>query len=206
MAASALPSARTCRASGGLTKIGTGTLTLAGTNTYLGGTTISQGTLAVSTDSNLGDPGGALDRPGHASWSKATSSIRREAIILTDPAATIQVAPSFAYSNSGTISGTGGLTKNGAGLLVLNGPNTYSGGTTLAAGTLAVGNAGALGSGTLTITGGVLDASRPRHPFRPAPGLERRLRLRRQQSAQYRHLARSPWAATAPLRSMAQTH
>ena len=53
------------------------------------------------------------------------------------------------------------MTKNGAGLLILNGPNTYSGGTTLAAGTLAVGNAGALGSGTLTITGGVLDAAAP---------------------------------------------
>ena len=50
---------------------------------------------------------------------------------------------------------------NGGGLLGLNGANNYGGGTTLAAGTLAVGNAGALGSGTLTITGGVLDASTP---------------------------------------------
>ena len=43
-----------------LTKAGTGTLTLSGTNTYSGGTTINAGTLAVSSDANLGAASGAL--------------------------------------------------------------------------------------------------------------------------------------------------
>jgi len=53
----------------------------------------------------------------------------------------------------GIVSGTGGITKSGAGVWMLSGANTYSGGTTLSAGTLFVGNDTALGSGALTITG-----------------------------------------------------
>ena len=53
---------------------------------------------------------------------------------------------------SGTISGNGGsLVKVGSGTLELSGANTYTGGTTIAAGTLAVNNA----SGSATGTGGV---------------------------------------------------
>ena len=60
----------------------------------------------------------------------------------------------------GIISGTGfGLTKSGAGALVLGGANTYSGATTLNAGTLSLGSSTALGSGTLVITGGTLDSA-----------------------------------------------
>ncbi|WP_238263193.1 autotransporter-associated beta strand repeat-containing protein, partial [Methylobacterium mesophilicum] len=43
---------------------------------------------------------------------------------------------------AGTLDGTGGLTKAGAGTLTLAGTNTYTGGTTIAAGTLQVGDGG----------------------------------------------------------------
>ncbi len=52
---------------------------------------------------------------------------------------------------------TGTLTKNGAGSLVLNNPNSYSGATTLNGGTLHINNASAIGTGTLVINGGAIN-------------------------------------------------
>ena len=53
----------------------------------------------------------------------------------------------------GVISGTGSLVQLGSGALTLTGNNTYSGGTTISAGTLQIGNGGTSGS----ITGNVTD-------------------------------------------------
>jgi autotransporter-associated beta strand protein len=57
---------------------------------------------------------------------------------------------------TGVLSGAGALRKSGDGTLTLTAANTYSGGTALWAGTLAVGNSAALGTGAVTITGGTL--------------------------------------------------
>ena len=48
------------------------------------------------------------------------------------------------------------LSFNG-GTLTLGSADTYSGGTTIGAGTLKLGNAAALGTGALTMSGGTLD-------------------------------------------------
>ncbi|WP_193213135.1 autotransporter-associated beta strand repeat-containing protein, partial [Luteolibacter marinus] len=56
------------------------------------------------------------------------------------------------------VAGTDGLTKSGPGTLILSGPNSYSGTTTLNAGTLAINSATAIGSGPLTIAGGTIDS------------------------------------------------
>jgi autotransporter-associated beta strand protein len=64
-----------------------------------------------------------------------------------------------ALTVSGTVSGANNLTVTGAGTITLSGTNTYTGGTTVSAGTLTMGNAGALGSpsATLTVNGGSLN-------------------------------------------------
>ncbi len=57
-----------------------------------------------------------------------------------------------------TLAGNVGLNKTTAGILNLNAVNTYSGSTTLTAGILSLGNNAALGSGTLALNGGTLEA------------------------------------------------
>ena len=69
------------------------------------------------------------------------------------------VSPSFGVVSAGTatlgsiIAGTAGLTQTGPGTLIFTGANTYSGGTTISAGTLQIGAGGTTGS----ILGNVVD-------------------------------------------------
>jgi autotransporter-associated beta strand protein len=59
----------------------------------------------------------------------------------------------------GPIAGATSITKNGSANLTLSQANTYTGGTTLKAGTLTIGNDAALGTGTLTLGDGTLSAA-----------------------------------------------
>jgi autotransporter-associated beta strand protein len=69
------------------------------------------------------------------------------------------------YSIGGAaIGGSGGLVKSGTGVLTLSGSNTYTGATTISAGTLKLGNANALGAtgtgnGTVIQSGAALDVN-----------------------------------------------
>jgi autotransporter-associated beta strand protein len=115
-----------------LEKIGGGTLVLTGANTYLGNTVISGGVLQIG-DGGITGTLGAGDVTNNAS-------------LVFDRGDALTVAS--------LISGTGGVTQQGAGALTLTRANTYSGGTTLAEGTLRVGHDSALGTGALTIGAG----------------------------------------------------
>ena len=126
---------------GGFQQNGTGTLILTGTNSYAGGTTVSAGTLQGNTTSLQGN-------------------IVNNAAVVFDQAATGTYA--------GAMSGTGSLTKQNAGTLILTGTNSYAGATDINAGTLMVNgsvasnttvNAGGTLAGTGTVFGTVTNAA-----------------------------------------------
>jgi len=139
----------------GLTKAGTGTLRLRGTNTYLGPTLVRAGTIRLGSDTALGAPNGnttiaagaelfieppveTLREPltiAGAGIGGASGAIRIGSgatiatnIVLSAPA-TINTIGGGNLTIEGVISGTGPLTKVGPGTLVLagNSANTFTG-------------------------------------------------------------------------------
>lgn len=112
---------------GGFTWDSAVTLTLTGSNTYAGGTVISTGAVRVGNGGGTGSLG--------------TGDITNNAALI--------INRSNAYTIPGAISGTGSLTKLGAGETTLTGNNSYTGPTTIAAGRLVV-------NGDLTIQSGAL--------------------------------------------------
>ncbi|GAB3781118.1 autotransporter-associated beta strand repeat-containing protein [Dyella agri] len=160
--------AGTIDGTGGIVKQGPGTLTLSGTNTYTGGTTVNAGTLALGSGSSLAasgtvalaGPGSTLDLSVAGAQSiGALSGVAGSSVILGANALTL--APSGSGSFGGTIGGTGSLVINGTGTETLTGANTYTGGTNIQSGTLALGVGGALAGGSaLTLaSSGTFDIS-----------------------------------------------
>lgn len=136
---------------GSVTKTGTGTLSLRGNNTYSGGTTINQGTLNISSDSNLGEASAPVTFNG--------GTLQAGAALTT--ARTLTVSGPGALDNngntvtlSGSVTGSGAFTFMGTGsTTILGNGSAYSGQATLQSGTLFMAASGSLG-GTLTTSQG----------------------------------------------------
>ncbi|KWV58577.1 hypothetical protein AS156_33870 [Bradyrhizobium macuxiense] len=137
---------------GSVAVTGTGTIVLSGANTYTGGTTLVGGRLSVSSDANLGAASSPLTFNGGTLQVTGTS--------FTGTSRTINwggggfdiadAANNFVVSSS--LGGSGGLTKSGAGTLTFTSSNSYTGGTTISAGTLQLGDGGTSGSITGDVT------------------------------------------------------
>ena len=112
-------------------KTGAGTMELTAANTITGKTTISEGTLKLSGDGTLGTGAVTVGENG-----------------------TLEFAHESDQSFRAAISGTGVVTKTGAGTLTLSGADTHTGETTVSAGTLKLtGNAlSALANKTTGVT------------------------------------------------------
>ena len=100
---------------GTVTKSGAGTLTLTGDSTYTGTTTIGAGTLSLGSGGTTGSVVGNIVDNGALIFNRSN-----------------------ALTYGGVISGTGTVTKLGAGTLTLTGDNTYTGITTVTNGTFVV--------------------------------------------------------------------
>jgi autotransporter-associated beta strand protein len=151
---------------GGLTKEGAGTLTLSGTNTYTGATTVNAGTVSLAGGMAIADAGAVV----LANAAGATLSLSNSNETIGSLAGggamggnvTLGTFTLSAGGNNtdttyaGVISGSGGLTKQGTGTLTLTGTNTYTGATTIGAGTLLVNGSTAAGSAVAVNMGGTL--------------------------------------------------
>jgi fibronectin-binding autotransporter adhesin len=148
--------ARNITGAGALAQNGTVNNTLSGTNTYSGATTVNGGTVTAGSTSAFGGAtglsavtvnngatlalGAFSNTVGSIASASATSAISLGSATLTTG------GNNSSTTFAGVISGTGGLTKAGTGTLTLTKAETYSGATTINAGTLAFGAANILGA------------------------------------------------------------
>lgn len=121
---------------GQLTKVGLGTLTLTGANTYNRGTNINNGAISISADNRIGT--GNITLNGGALQTTASFSTAKT-ITLLGPGTMETVGAGTTTTCTGQISGSGSLTKIGAGTLLLSFANTFIGDTIVNVGTLRMG-------------------------------------------------------------------
>ncbi|MGD0770656.1 MAG: autotransporter-associated beta strand repeat-containing protein, partial [Tepidisphaeraceae bacterium] len=164
-----------------LIKAGNGALTLTATDTTLTGTVqLNAGTLNINSAKAIGTgrlliDGGTIDNTSGGAITLSTNNLQTwgasfafggtndlnlgtGAVTL---GATIQLTTNAGHLTVGGNIGDGGsgygITKAGAGTLILSGSNTFGGATTLSTGTLDINSAAAIGTGTFAINGGTID-------------------------------------------------
>jgi outer membrane autotransporter protein len=126
---------------GALRKLGDGTLVLNAANTYGGGTWIAGGTVQLGASGSLASTGAVhLDADGTFDLNGQTQTIGAFSgagdVLLGSGNLVTDTGLSTAYS--GSMSGTGGFEKAGAGTFVMSGISSYTGDTVVSGGELVL--------------------------------------------------------------------
>lgn len=152
-----------------------GVVTLTNSNSYNGPTyIINGGSLNADAAFALPVANGLtsvyLDQTNGGAWGSGSSTLSlgtaqsiaslsglsSSSVRLSSNALTISNATGSTVFAGSITGGGGSLVKNGASSQTLSGSNSYTGGTIINAGTLVASNTSALGTGTVTLSGGAL--------------------------------------------------
>jgi autotransporter-associated beta strand protein len=137
----------------GFTKNGAATLVLSGSNTYSGPTNLSAGTLSVNAAGNLGNAaadlllnGGTLQITGTALTNFASLGRTNPVVFTSGQTVGLDInnAANVFTVDQTLNQGAGGLVKAGAGTLLINTAQTYTGTTTISGGTLQLNSGGSI--------------------------------------------------------------
>jgi autotransporter-associated beta strand protein len=147
---------------GTLEKADAGTLILTAANTYTGGTTVAGGVLQTAGLGTLGASSGSVIVSGGTLDLGATAQMQNGGVTLASGAiqnGTLSSSGTFALESgmvSAVLAGSGTLNKTTSGTVILSGTDTYTGATTVSAGTLTV-----MGSlvGPIAVAGGKLNGN-----------------------------------------------
>jgi len=133
----------------------TSPLTLSGTNTYSGGTTIKAGSLTFSSDARLGASSGNVTLEGGTLLAATDSgAFTTERQVILNGGGHLRVNSGTQLTFAGVISGDGPLgfgTDGGLGVAILTANNTYTGDTTITRGTVQID--GSLASANVLVDG-----------------------------------------------------
>lgn len=133
--------------SGNLIKVGNNLLTLNGNSNFSGNWTIQDGSVTIGTTNPFGTTSTVTFAGGNTLQLTGDTTLANN--IEGDGPYTIDTNGDN-LTLSGILSGVGAITKASAGTLTLSGANTFSGGLNVNAGTVAVDNDDALGSGLVS--------------------------------------------------------
>jgi autotransporter-associated beta strand protein len=125
----------------GFVKLGDGSLTLTGNNTYTGATDIRGGTLSLASSDLLVATGNLTVQGGTLALGSNNQTFNRVTLAegsITGNGGTLTASGYAVQSGTATanLAGNATLAKTGAGTAILSGNNTYTGSTTISAGAL----------------------------------------------------------------------
>jgi len=142
---------------GSVTKLGASALTLTGTNTFTGGTSINSGSVRIAAAANLGT--GNITLAGGTLAATETFTLGSSRVISLTANSILDVAATKTLTFDGAFSGSSDLNKAGAGTLIIGGSSTYTGATKVSDGRLVVNGNISTSSLTTVSQTGILSGS-----------------------------------------------